>query len=100
MYRALIDFIVAQVIRQEFMSGYRTYFAGAGSIAAGLGTAFYVLSTGDYDKEKVGAAIVAIIAGYKMIGDAGKKDKMIEAAQVRNEIAVEAVNVDAAKEGK
>lgn len=97
MQNFLIEFVLAHVIKQQFMADYRSYFAGAGSIFAGLSVLVYVLATGDYDKEKVGAGVTALIAGYKIIGDAGKKDKLIAAERAKVAIAAQALAVDEAK---
>lgn len=76
-FAALGSFILRQVIKQEFLRGYRMYFAGASSILAGIILGLDLLAGGTYTDERAGAALAAIMFGYKIIGQAGKQDALI-----------------------
>ena len=56
-------------------------FAGFSAILGGVVVGLNMLAGGTYDKEQAGLAFATIVFGYKIIGDAGKKDKLIAATQ-------------------
>lgn len=102
MNSTLANWLVSFVIKQEFFEDYRSYIAGSASIFTGLSILAYCVAQGVWTKETTGPGIIAVIAGYKMIGDAGKKDKAL--ALEREKVLVEkqklAVTVaSATKEG-
>lgn len=76
-FASLGSFLLRQVVKQEFLKGYRMYFAGASSILGGVVIGLDLLAGGEYSEAKVGMAYAAIVFGYKIIGQAGKQDALI-----------------------
>lgn len=77
----IFRFVFNQIIKQEFLSGSRSYIAGASSILGGLVVVTEMLASGNYDEVRMGVAWAAFTLGYKIIGDAGKQEKLLEVAK-------------------
>lgn len=74
----VFQFVYSQLIKQEFLSGHRSYIAGASSILGAVVLVLDMLYAGNYDEVKMGMAWAGVTLGYKIIGDAGKQERMIE----------------------
>ncbi len=77
----VFGWVFRQVIKQEFLAGKRSYIAGASSILGGLVMVTEMAASGEYSETKMGMAWAAFVLGYKIIGDAGKKDAQLEATK-------------------
>lgn len=77
----VFQFVFDHLIAQKFLAGKRSYIAGASSILGGLVIVTEMLANGHYDEVRMGTAWAAFTLGYKILGDAGKKDAAIEAAK-------------------
>lgn len=86
----IFEFAFNQLIKQEFLAGKRSYIAGASSILGSLVLITEMLASGQYDEVKMGVAWAGFTLGYKMLGDAGKKDVMLEVEKAK--LAVKEVN--------
>lgn len=73
-------FVYTQLVKQQFLQGHRSYIAGATSILGAVVIVGDMLVNGTYDETKMGMAWAGFVLGYKIIGDAGKAEKMLEAA--------------------
>jgi hypothetical protein len=73
--------LLANVLKLNFLDGYRSYIGGAGFILLGVGMLAVGIMQGTLSEATTGQALAAISAGFGMIGHAGKQDKMINAAQ-------------------
>lgn len=67
------------VVAQQFLAGKRSYIAGFSSILGALAIVLDMVVNGQYDEQKAGVAFAAFVFGQKIIGDAGKRDKLIAA---------------------
>lgn len=76
-FAAIGSFILRNIIKQEFLRGYRSYFAGASSILGGVVLMLDMLAGGEYSEERAGFAYALIVLGYGIIGQAGKQDAII-----------------------
>jgi len=77
----LVAFVFNHFIEQKFLAGKRSYLAGASSILGGIVVLLEMTAGGTFDEQKAGIGFAAIAFGYKILGDAGKKDKLIAATQ-------------------
>jgi hypothetical protein len=75
----IAEFVFNQLIKQEFLSGKRSYIAGASSILGGVVVLTEMLASGKFDEVRMGVAWAAFTLGYKIIGDAGKADARTQA---------------------
>ena len=78
--RKVFAFVFDHLIAQKFLEGKRMYLAGFSSILVGVTLTLDMLAGGHYSNEKAASAFAAIAFGYKTIGEAGKHDRLIEAA--------------------
>lgn len=67
------------LVKQQFLAGHRSYIAGFSSILGAVVIVLDMVVNGNYSEERVGAAFAAFVFGQKIIGDAGKRDKLIAA---------------------
>lgn len=69
------------VIKMEFLDGYRTYMAGASFVLGGvvvlLNMGVAMANGQEYDPAAVEKAIASISVGLGIVGGAGKADKLI-----------------------
>ena len=79
----IFEFAFNQLIKQQFLAGKRSYIAGASSILGSLVLITEMLANGQYDEVKMGVAWAGFTLGYKMLGDAGKKDVMLEVEKAK-----------------
>ena len=75
----LVGFVFNQLVAQKFLTGHRSYIAGAMSILGGIVVIGDMVVNGQFDEVHAGAAWASIALGYKIIGDAGKKQALIDA---------------------
>lgn len=75
----VFDYLIAQ----KQLDGYRMYFAGASSIAGALVIVLEMFAGGHYSDERATVAFAAFIFGYRTLGEAGKRDKIIEATRAQ-----------------
>ena len=70
-----------QVVKQDFISGYRSYLGGASFLLTGLIVFVNMAIAGQWDttQAEIGAASIAM--GYRTIGQAGKSERLIAATQ-------------------
>lgn len=87
-FAALGSFLLRHVVKQEFMRGYRMYFAGASSILGGVVVALDMFAGGEYSDERASMAFAAIVFGYNILGQAGKQDAIIATTAVSATAAV------------
>ena len=79
----VFEFIFNQLIKQQWLEGSRSYIAGASSILGGLVVVLDMVYSGHYSDERMIVAWGGFTLGYKIIGDAGKKDKLIAVEQAK-----------------
>lgn len=79
----IFEFAFNQLIKQQFLAGKRSYIAGASSILGSLVLITEMFANGQYDEVKMGVAWAGFTLGYKMLGDAGKKDVMLEVEKAK-----------------
>jgi hypothetical protein len=77
----IVAFILDRIVKQTWLDGYRTYLAGASAIAGAVVIVLDMLAGGEYSNEKMGMAFASFVLGQKIIGDAGKRDKLIAATK-------------------
>lgn len=75
----VFDYLIAQ----KQLDGYRMYFAGASSIAGALVIVLEMFAGGHYSDERAAVAFAAFVFGYRTLGEAGKRDKIIEATRAQ-----------------
>ena len=74
----LRTFILKHLIQLKFLDGYRTYAAGIGSVATGVGILAGMFAGGTYDQETFVSGMAFLLGGVATIGAAGKADKAAE----------------------
>lgn len=79
----IFEFVFNQLVKQEFLAGKRSYIAGASCILGGLVVVTEMLAAGQYDEVRMGVAWAGFTLGYKIIGDAGKKDAALEVEKAK-----------------
>jgi hypothetical protein len=77
----IFKFVFNQLVKQEFLSGNRSYIGGALAIMGGVSLIGEMLVAQEYDEAKMAMAWAGLALGYKIIGDAGKQEKLIEVAK-------------------
>jgi hypothetical protein len=70
----IVEFFFNQVVKQQFITGNRSYFAGFASILGAFGIMLNMIVSGHFDEVQAGIAYAGFVLGQKIIGDAGKKD--------------------------
>lgn len=73
----LLDFILAHVIKMQFLEGYRTYLGGAGMVFGGAALIANQVATTVYDHDTMEKGFALMCAGFVAIGHAGKQDRIL-----------------------
>lgn len=74
----LMDFILSHIIKMEFLSGFRSYIAGAGFVFSGGALIANQVATGVYDHDTMEKGFASVFAGLAVIGHAGKQEKILQ----------------------
>ena len=77
----LMDFALKYIVKMSFLDGYRSYIAGAGFVLGGAALIANQVATGTYDHDTVEKGLASVLAGFAILGRAGKTDKLIEATK-------------------
>lgn len=77
----LVAFIFDHVVKQEWMKGHRMYFGGFSAILGGVVLVLDMTVGGHFSEEKAAMAWAGISLGYTVIGQAGKQERLIDAAK-------------------
>jgi len=81
----LVGFLFDHVVQQKFLAGKRSYVAGFASILGSVVIALNMVASGHFDEIQAGTAYAGFVLGEKIIGDAGKRDKLLAAQAAAKE---------------
>jgi hypothetical protein len=83
-----VAFVFNHIVAQKFVSGQRSHIAGFTSILGSLCIVANMVASGHFDEVQAGVAWAGFVLGYKILGDAGKKQALIDATNAATAITV------------